>query len=63
MQKDLSSTALLLTPTYVEFVTDERVETLIEAHENAFLAFDRVSKSKRALYVALSGQRAELLPP
>ena len=26
--------------TYVEFVTDERVETLIEAHENAFLAFD-----------------------
>src|SRR4029078_10826399 len=25
--------------TYVEFVTDERGETLIEAHENAFLAF------------------------
>src|SRR6516225_6270283 len=25
--------------TYVEFVTDERVETLIEAHENAFLSF------------------------
>ena len=25
--------------TYVEFVTDERVETLIEAHENAFLVF------------------------
>ena len=25
--------------TYVEFVTDERVETLIEAHENAFLTF------------------------
>ena len=25
--------------TYAEFVTDERVETLIEAHENAFLAF------------------------
>ena len=25
--------------TYVEFVTDERVETLIEAHESAFLAF------------------------
>jgi transposase len=24
---------------YVEFVTDERVETLIEAHEKAFLAF------------------------
>ena len=24
---------------YVEFVSDERVETLIEAHENAFLAF------------------------
>jgi transposase len=24
---------------YVEFVTDERVETLIEAHENAFLVF------------------------
>jgi len=24
---------------YVEFVTDERVETLIETHENAFLAF------------------------
>jgi transposase len=24
---------------YVEFVTDERVETLVEAHENAFLAF------------------------
>lgn len=24
---------------YVEFVVDERVETLIEAHENAFLAF------------------------
>jgi transposase len=24
---------------YVEFVTEERVETLIEAHENAFLAF------------------------
>jgi transposase len=24
---------------YVQFVTDERVETLIEAHENAFLAF------------------------
>ena len=24
---------------YVEFVTDERVETLIEAHENAFLTF------------------------
>jgi transposase len=24
---------------YIEFVTDERVETLIEAHENAFLAF------------------------
>lgn len=24
---------------YVEFVTDERVETLMEAHENAFLAF------------------------
>ena len=24
---------------YVEFVTDERVETLIEAHENAFVAF------------------------
>ena len=24
---------------YVEFVTDERIETLIEAHENAFLAF------------------------
>jgi transposase len=24
---------------YVEFVTDERFETLIEAHENAFLAF------------------------
>src|ERR1700747_3568363 len=24
---------------YVEFVTDERVETLIEAHENAFFAF------------------------
>ena len=24
---------------YVEFVIDERVETLIEAHENAFLAF------------------------
>jgi transposase len=24
---------------YVEFVTDERLETLIEAHENAFLAF------------------------
>jgi transposase len=27
---------------YVEFVTDERVETLIEAHENAFLAFGGV---------------------
>src|SRR5207244_10728419 len=26
---------------YVEFVTDERVETLIEAHENAFLALVR----------------------
>jgi transposase len=25
--------------TYAEFVTDERVESLIEAHENAFLAF------------------------
>ena len=25
--------------TYVEFVIDERVETLIEAHENAFLTF------------------------
>jgi transposase len=25
--------------TYAEFVTDERVETLIEAHENAFLVF------------------------
>jgi transposase len=25
--------------TYAEFVTDERVETLIEAHENAFLSF------------------------
>jgi len=24
---------------YVEFVSDERVETLIKAHENAFLAF------------------------
>jgi transposase len=24
---------------YIEFVTDERVETLIKAHENAFLAF------------------------
>jgi transposase len=27
---------------YVEFVTDERVETLIAAHENAFLAFGGV---------------------
>jgi transposase len=27
---------------YVEFVTDERVETLIEAHENAFLDFGGV---------------------
>jgi transposase len=27
---------------YVEFVTDERVETLIAAHENAFLAFSGV---------------------
>ena len=27
---------------YVEFVTDERVETLIEAHDNAFLAFGGV---------------------
>jgi transposase len=30
--------------TYVEFVTDERVETLIEAHENAFFAFDGVPR-------------------
>lgn len=28
--------------THVEFVTDERVETLIAAHENAFLAFSGV---------------------
>ena len=28
--------------TYVEFVTDERVETLIAAHEHAFLAFSGV---------------------
>src|SRR5262249_41611492 len=34
--------------TYVEFVTDERVETLIEAHENAFLAFG--GTPRRALY-------------
>jgi transposase len=27
---------------YAEFVTDERVETLIEAHENTFLAFGGV---------------------
>jgi transposase len=27
---------------YVEFVTNERVETLIEAHENAFMAFGGV---------------------
>jgi transposase len=27
---------------YVEFVTDERVETLVEAHENAFFAFGGV---------------------
>jgi transposase len=27
---------------YVEFVTVERVETLIEAHENAFVAFGGV---------------------
>jgi transposase len=30
--------------TYVEFVTDERVETLIEAHENAFFAFGGVPR-------------------
>jgi transposase len=29
---------------YVEFVTDERVETLIEAHENAFFAFGGVPR-------------------
>lgn len=29
---------------YVEFVTDERVETLIAAHENAFLAFGGVPR-------------------
>lgn len=29
---------------YVEFVTDERVETLIGAHENAFLAFGGVPR-------------------
>jgi transposase len=29
---------------YVEFVTDERVETLITAHENAFLAFGGVPR-------------------
>jgi transposase len=29
---------------YVEFVTDERVETLIEAHENAFLAFGGIPR-------------------
>jgi transposase len=33
---------------YVEFVTDERVETLIAAHENAFVAFGGVSRE--ALY-------------
>jgi transposase len=27
---------------YVEVVTDERLETLLEAHENAFLAFGGV---------------------
>jgi transposase len=30
--------------TYVEFVTDERVETLIEAHENAFFTFGGVPR-------------------
>jgi transposase len=30
---------------YVEFVTDERVETLIAAHENAFLAFGGVPRA------------------
>lgn len=30
--------------TYVEFVADERVETLIEAHENAFFAFGGVPR-------------------
>jgi transposase len=30
--------------TYVEFVTDERLETLIEAHENAFFAFGGVPR-------------------
>src|SRR3954463_5465174 len=30
--------------TYVEFVTDERVETLISAHENAFLSFGGVPR-------------------
>jgi transposase len=30
--------------TYVEFVTDERVETLIEGHENAFFAFGGVPR-------------------
>jgi len=29
---------------YVEFVTDERVETLVAAHENAFLAFGGVPR-------------------
>jgi transposase len=29
---------------YTEFVTDERVETLIAAHENAFLSFGGVPK-------------------
>jgi transposase len=29
---------------YVEFVTDERVETLIAAHENAFLAFGGIPR-------------------
>ncbi|HXP05466.1 MAG TPA: IS21 family transposase [Stellaceae bacterium] len=30
--------------THIEFVTDERVETLIEAHENAFFAFGGVPR-------------------
>jgi hypothetical protein len=47
---------------YVEFVSDERVETLIEAHENAFLAFGGTARGAVRQYAHGDPAAARLRP-
>jgi hypothetical protein len=59
----LSATLGWSRASYVEFATDERAETLIEAHENAFLAFGGTPREAGALIpsVPVNGEQRKTI--